>query len=79
MGLSSEGVRLALGRGGGAYLKGLTCRSPGVSLIEEIGGYRILNRRVPLRFLWLVLFSTLTAKAGTVFTVYGCQYPGPGF
>ena len=50
----------------------------GVSLIEEIGGYRILNRQAPLRFLWLALFSTLTAKAGTVFTVYGCRYPGPG-
>ena len=30
----------------------------GVSLIEEIGGYSILNRRVPLRFLWLALFNT---------------------
>ena len=32
--------------------------NPGVSLIEEIGGYSILNRRVPLRFLWLALFNT---------------------
>ena len=51
----------------------------GVSLIEEIGGYSILNRRVPLRFLWLALFNTKTAKAGTVFIAYGFWYPGPGF
>ena len=50
--------------------------SAGVSLIEEVGGYRILNRRVPLRFLWLALFNTLTKKAGTAFTVYGCRSPG---
>ena len=35
--------------------------STGVSLIEEIGRYRILNRQVPLRFIWFTLFSELTS------------------
>ena len=41
----------------------------GVSLVEEIGGYRILSRPVPLRFCWFSLSNTLTIKAGTVFRI----------
>ena len=43
---------------GGRLWEGYGCTLAGVSLIEEIGGYSILNRRVPLRFLWLALFNT---------------------
>ena len=49
----------------------------GVLLIEEIGGHRILNRRVgPLRFLWFALFGTYLNGKGRCF-VHSIPVPVP--